>query len=145
MSLAIALTPRPTREERNTIGKGLNAYNREAFGRRLRAGERWFLARDAAGAVQAGAKCEEVWGWLYVDWLWVAAPFPQQGWGGRLLTEAEAYARGQRLKGLHLNTWSFQAPDFYRKQGFTCVGQVAEMPPGATRYWFAKPFKEETP
>jgi GNAT superfamily N-acetyltransferase len=139
VTLSIALVPRPTREQRNAIGRGLSAYNREAYGR-LRGGERWFLARDAAGSVQAGAKCEEAWGWLYVDWLWVAESLRRQGWGGRLPAEAETYARGRGLVGLHLNTWSFQGPDYYPRHGFTCVGQMADMPPGATRYWFAKRF-----
>ncbi len=142
--LTIALEKRPRKDDRNTIGQGLGAYNREHYGR-LPGGERWFFARDAAGAVQAGAKCEQAWGWLYVDWLWVAAPLRRAGWGGHLLRACEAYARAERLQGLHLNTWSFQAPAFYLKQGFACVGQVADMPPGATRYWFAKRFEEDKP
>ena len=142
--LSIALELRPPKADRMVLGQGLGDYNRTAYGR-LPGGERWFFARDAAGAIQAGAKCDEAWGWLYVDWLWVAEAHRRGGWGGRLLAACEAYARSRSLRGLHLNTWSFQAPDFYRKQGFTCVGQLADMPPGATRYWFAKRFDEEMP
>ena len=139
MPLAIAQDHRPSAADRRVVGHGLGAYNRAAYGA-LRGGERWFLARDAAGAIQAGAKCEEQGGWLYVDWLWVAEPFRRQGWGGRLLGAAEAYARSRALLGLHLHTWSFQAPDYYPRHGFTCVGQLPDMPPGACRFWFAKRF-----
>ena len=121
------------------MGRGLGAYNRAAFGR-LRGSARWILARDAAGAVQGGAKCEVAWGWVYVDWLWVADGLRRQGLGGRLLAAAEALAREEECLGIHLNTWSFQAPEFYRKQGFAEVGRVEDMPPGATRHWFAKRF-----
>jgi GNAT superfamily N-acetyltransferase len=136
-SLALEVTARPSAADRHAVGRGLGAYNREAFGR-LRGSPRWILARDAAGTVQGGAKCEVAWGWVYVDWLWVADGLRRQGLGGRLLAAAEALAREEKCLGVHLNTWSFQAPDFYRKHGFAEVGRVEDMPPGATRYWFAK-------
>ncbi|MDO9706787.1 GNAT family N-acetyltransferase [Paracraurococcus lichenis] len=137
--LALEVTATPSREDRAAVGKGLGAYNRAAYGR-LRGAARWILARDAAGTVQGGAKCELAWGWVYVDWLWVAEGLRRQGLGARLLAAAEALAREHGCVGVHLNTWSFQAPDFYRRQGFAEVGRVEDMPPGAVRYWFAKRF-----
>ena len=139
MTLSIAFTTRPTRDERHAIAQGLGDYNREAYGP-LRGGERWFFARDQAGMIQAGARCDQAWDWLYVDWLWVAAAYRRQGWGGRLLAETETFARDKALVGVHLHTWSFQAPDFYRKQGYTEAGHVADMPRGVTRWWFVKRF-----
>jgi GNAT superfamily N-acetyltransferase len=137
MTLAIALAKRPSKADRDAVGHGLVAYNHAAYGR-ITHGERWFLARDAAGAVQAGAKCEESAGWLYVDRLWVAEPLRRQGWGGRLLAAAEDYGRERKLVGIHLNTASFQAPDYYPKHGFVCIGRLEDRPPGAVQYWFAK-------
>ncbi len=137
MTIAIGLETRPTKADRNTLGQGLGAYNRAAYGP-LRGGERWFFARDTAGTILAGAKCAEAWGWLYIDWLWVAETHRRQGLGGRLLAEAETYARSRKLVGLHLNTWSFQAPDYYPRHGFIEAGRLEDMPPGATRYWFRK-------
>lgn len=139
MRLALEVSARPALADRKAVGRGLGAHNRAAHGR-LRRTERWILARDEAGAVQGGAKCEIAWGWLYLDWLWVAEACRGQGWGARLLGAAEALARESGCGGVHLNTWSFQAPDFYRGQGYVEVGQVPDMPPGATRYWFAKRF-----
>jgi GNAT superfamily N-acetyltransferase len=138
-ALVLEVTARPAAADRHTVGRGLGAYNRAAHGR-LRGTARWILARDAAGEVQAGAKCEIAWGWVYVDWLWVAEGLRRQGLGGRLLAAAEALAREHACSGVHLNTWSFQAPDFYRKQGFEEVGRVEDMPLGAVRHWFAKRF-----
>lgn len=135
--LAFACISRPTKAERDAVGRGLAAYNRAAYGR-LRGSERWILARDAAGTVVGGAKCDVAWGWVYVDWLWVEEIRRGEDLGTRLLAEVEALARERGAVGLHLNTWSFQAPGFYRKQGFTEVGRVADMPPGQMRYWFAK-------
>ena len=108
--LALEVTARPSAADRQVVGKGLGAYNRAAYGR-LRGSARWILARDAEGTVQGGAKCEVAWGWVYVDWLWVAEAMRRQGLGGRLLTAAEALAREEKCLGVHLNTWTFQAPD----------------------------------
>ena len=137
MTLALETAARPALADRKAVGRGLAAHNRAAYGR-LRGVEHWVLARDAAGAVQGGARCDIAWGWLYVDWLWVAEALRGQGWGSRLLAAVEVLAQQNGCIGTHLNTWSFQAPDFYRKQGYVEVGQVIDMPPGAIRYWFAK-------
>lgn len=142
----IAVTAKPTKEERGAIGRGLAAYNRAALGSRPARGQRWILARDAAGTVLGGAKCALAWRWLYVDWLWVAEAQRRQGLGARLLAHAEALARELDCRGIHLHTFSFQAPGFYRKQGFTEVARVEEMMPGAAQFWFIKRFdQEETP
>jgi GNAT superfamily N-acetyltransferase len=140
----IEVTGRPTKEERHVVAHGLGDFNRAAYGP-LRGAERWIFARDAAGTIQGGARCDIAWGWLYVDWLWVAEARRGAGLGTRLLGTAEALARETACLGVHLNTWSFQAPGFYAKQGYTEAGRVADMPPGAIRHWFIKPFPKETP
>jgi GNAT superfamily N-acetyltransferase len=137
--LSLDVTVRPSKADRSVVGRGLGAYNRAAHGR-LRGSQRWILARDAAGGVRGGTKCEIAWAWVYVDWLWVEEALRRQGLGGRLLAAAEALAQEHGCLGVHLNTWSFQAPEFYRKQGYVEVGRVDDMPPGATRHWFAKRF-----
>ncbi|MGH8409424.1 MAG: GNAT family N-acetyltransferase, partial [Pseudomonas sp.] len=40
--------------------------------------------------------------------------------------------------GIWLDTFSFQAPGFYRKLGFSEFGHIAEYPPGHTRHFFQK-------
>ena len=141
MTLELKVTTgRPAGPDRQVVARGLAAHNRAAYGRRLPRDERWILVRDEAGAVQAGARCEIGWGWLYLDWLWVAEGLRGGGLGTRLLAAAETLARQEGCLGLHLHTASFQAPDFYRKRGFLEVGRVEDMPPGAVRYWFARRF-----
>ncbi len=145
MTAAINLTDRPTEAEKDAIGQGLGNYNRASHPEKLAHGERWFLARDATGGIVAGAKCDEAWDWLYIDWLWVAEDHRRQGLGARLLAEAEAFARAKHLLGLHLNTWSFQAPDYYPRHGFVEAGRIADMPKGVVRHWFVKRFEEVKP
>lgn len=141
--LAIEVTAAPSKADRDAVGDGLGEHNRAAYGD-LQKAECWILARDAAGMVQAGAKCQVSWGWLYVDWLWVAQALRGQDLGSRMLAAAEALARDRQCLGVHLFTYSFQAPGFYAKQGYAEVGRLADSPPGAIRYWFAKRFDKET-
>ncbi|MFD5349231.1 N-acetyltransferase, partial [Streptomyces anulatus] len=37
-----------------------------------------------------------------------------------------------------LETWDFQAPGFYRKQGYEEIGRVADYPPGVTEFILVK-------
>ncbi|MDF0371797.1 hypothetical protein OM788_001627 [Streptomyces sp. KA12] len=57
--------------------------------------------------------------------------FCHRGLGSRLLAEAERLARDDRARTRsRLEIWGFQAPDFYRKQGYEVVGEVEDHPPG---------------
>jgi len=54
------------------------------------------------------------------------------------LRQAEQIARNRGCVGVYLDTFSFQAPGFYRKQGYKKIGQLAGLPPGSARIWFSK-------
>src|SRR5262245_2841008 len=119
------------------IRKGLVAYNTAMAGpSRYRV--LWVVARDSAGKVQGGLRGGTYWHWLYVEWLWVAEAWRKRGTGSRLLRQAEQIARKRGCVGVYLDTFSFQAPGFYRKQGYKKIGQLAGLPPRGTRIWFSK-------
>ena len=75
-------------------------------------------------------------GWLHVDLLWVRDQ--GNGLGRRLIARAEELARERGCLGSRLETWSFQAPDFYRGCGYEVAGEVPDYPPGAVDYTFVK-------
>ena len=58
--------------------------------------------------------------------------------GSRLLREAEAEAKRRGCARAVLYTISFQAPDFYRKQGYEAFGEVPCEPDGASRVFMVK-------
>jgi len=97
--------------------------------------------RNDNGELCGGLSGELFWNALYVDVLWVDDALQHQGHGTRLLEEAErrAVARGRQI--VYLSTFSFQAPDFYPKRGYTVIGELADVPPGSVRRWFAKPLQ----
>jgi ribosomal protein S18 acetylase RimI-like enzyme len=120
----------------NTI---LNEYNANHVGP---AGHLplWLFARDSEGKVQGGLRGQTYWSWCSIDVLTVAAPYRGQGIGSRLLAKAEEIARARDCVGIRLDTVSFQAPDFYRRHGYTEFGRIDGYPPGHTRFWLMKRF-----
>ena len=120
-----------------TIAGGLDSYNETTFGpygdARL-----WLVGRDGGGAVQAGVKAITYWQWLFVEWLWIAEGFRRRGLGSWLLQRCETVARERGCIGAYLDTFSFQAPEFYRRQGYEEFGRLDGLPPGHARIWFRK-------
>ncbi|MCH0564296.1 MULTISPECIES: N-acetyltransferase [unclassified Streptomyces] len=77
--------------------------------------------------------------WLHVTYLWVDERHRGAGLGSRLLAAAERLAREERdCRNVRLETWDFQAPGFYRKQGYEVVGMIEDYPPGVTEYTLTK-------
>ena len=98
----------------------------------------WLFARDTAGKVQGGVRGQTYWSWCSIDVLTVAEPYRRQGVGSRLLARVEEIARTRGCVGIRLDTTSFQAPDFYKRHGYTEFGRIGDYPPGHTRIWLMK-------
>ncbi|MER7406579.1 GNAT family N-acetyltransferase [Streptomyces sp. NPDC000070] len=98
-----------------------------------------WAVNDRDGAL-AGGLVGYTWAtWLHVTYLWVDERHRGRGMGARLLSEAEHIA--SRERGCHaarLETWDFQAPRFYEKQGYEVVCVVPDYPPGITEYTLTK-------
>ncbi len=94
--------------------------------------------RSARGAILGGLILQSYWKESYVELLWLSDRARGRGHGRRLMAEAERRARRRGSLLLHLNTYSFQAPGFYEKLGFTRVGGMQGSPPGASRHFYAK-------
>jgi GNAT superfamily N-acetyltransferase len=76
--------------------------------------------------------------WMFIFLLAVAPEARGRRIGSRLMERAEEEARARNLLGLWLDTYSFQAPGFYAKQGFEEVGRIPDYPPGHARIFLAK-------
>lgn len=76
------------------------------------------FARDEAGAVIGGA-IGRTWGaCAELQQLWVVDSHRKRGIATRLVADFEASASGRGSTFFYLTTWSFQAPDFYRRLGY---------------------------
>ena len=59
------------------------------------------------------------------------------------LAEAEAVRRG--CKQAYLDTFDFQALDFYKNLGYQVFGTLDDFPEGHTRYFLQKRFQMKVP
>ncbi len=124
---------------REPIEKGLAAFNDQALG----PGNREHLAivlRDPETEDVIGG----IWAiffhkWLFVEYLFVPEALRGTGMGSSLMAKAEETARARGCKGVHLDTFEFQAPRFYEKLGYVRYGKLDNLV-GREQYFYVKKF-----
>lgn len=88
------------------------------------------------GGINALLYC---WGCLYIDALWVSENYRHSGYGSQLLRRTEEEARIAGAHMAHLDTFDFQAKDFYLKHGYQVFGTLDTCPVrGHSRFYMAK-------
>jgi GNAT superfamily N-acetyltransferase len=97
-----------------------------------------YIFAECNDVLQGGLIATIGWSWLNVDVLFVEAEYRAQGIGARLLARVEAEAKAQGCMGSMVDTFDFQAIEFYRKQGYTQFGELNDMPPGHRRVYLQK-------
>ena len=93
---------------------------------------------DADGKIIGGLLGGTYWGWMYVDILWVEENHRKKGIGSKLLSKAETEAIGRGCHHVHLDTMSWQAPDFYKKHGYEVIAVLPDIPKGNQKYLLQK-------
>jgi GNAT superfamily N-acetyltransferase len=136
--LAISTTDTPSPEELDVIGGALTAFNEADVGPADRK-PLAVIARDAAGDIVGGISGYTAWGWLYVQWLWVAEAARGEGLAGRMLAAAEDEARTRGCHGAYIDTFSPVALKTYQRAGYVPFGALDDFPKGRTRTFLQKP------
>ncbi|MCE7797238.1 GNAT family N-acetyltransferase [Sphingobium sufflavum] len=78
------------------------------------------------------------WGWFQIELLFVPENLRSQGWGRRLIERAACEARERDCHSMWVETFSFQAVDFYKKMGFEMFGELDNYPNGNSRVFLKK-------
>lgn len=83
---------------------------------------------DDEGQLLAGLS-----GWTWgscagIAMVWVREDSRKAGWGGRLLEAAEHVARERGCNRMFVSSFTFQAPDFYRRHGYVETARVENFP-----------------
>lgn len=81
------------------------------------------------------------WNVLYIDILWIDENMRGLGLGKRLLNSVETTAKEKGCCLIHLDTFDFQAKDFYIKFGYELFGTLEDCPKGHFRYYLKKTLK----
>jgi GNAT superfamily N-acetyltransferase len=132
----LTVEDKPAPAARGRLERELGRYNAGFFDH-----PKWqrlgVFVRDAEDDIVAGLAAHTYAGWLFVENLWVQDPLRRCGLGSELLARAEERARERGCHSAWLDTWSFQAPEFYPKFGYTVFGSL-EYPPGFKRLFLQK-------
>lgn len=123
--------------EWGVIGGGISEYNKQQAGDD-KGQNLCFVLRTPENEVVGGVIGATYWDWFYLDLMWIREDLRGRGYGHRLLTLAEDEARKRGAKKAHLDTFSFQAPEFYKKHGYEVFGELQDFPPGHQRYFLSK-------
>ncbi len=129
--------PRAAEAAAATILAGLLGFNRGVLGD-VGAELVTVSVRDDDGLVVGGGVGEVGLGWLFVKTLWLDGRLHGRDIGSRVLATLEDEARTRGATHAYVDTFSFQAPGFYEKQGYREFGRLDGFPAGHTRFWMTK-------
>ncbi|MFC5403289.1 GNAT family N-acetyltransferase [Cohnella soli] len=92
---------------------------------------------DSEDQIRGGVIGEFCWNWLEIHYVFVDQLFRHSGYGRNLLKEAERISRLKQCDFIKLDTLSFQALEFYQKEGYEIFGTL-ENAGGYTHYYLKK-------
>lgn len=78
------------------------------------------------------------WNVAYIDTLWVDENYRGKGLGSKLIAEIEKTAKDKGCYLIHLDTFDFQAKEFYEKHRYEVFGILENCPKGHCRYYLRK-------
>lgn len=121
------------------IGGGIHDFNMQQAGND--SGKTLcFVVRNPEGQMIGGVIGETYWNWLYISLMWIKEEYRGQGLGQRLLALAEEEGQKRGAEHAYLDTFSFQAPEFYKKYGWRVFGELPNFPGPHTRTFMTKDF-----
>jgi GNAT superfamily N-acetyltransferase len=132
-----------TIEERKLVDSRLVEFNRAnvPFQQSEDSIDLSYVLQDNTGQVIAGINATlYCWKILSVDILHVEHSHRGKGYGKLLLDKAESKAKSLGGYMSHLDTFDWQAKEFYEHLGYVVFGILENCPPGHKRYYMKKEF-----
>ena len=131
----------PSWGDREHVDSGLGDYN-APFLRDPSYAYFGIYVRGEADAIRAGLIGNCYAGWLTIALLWVGAELRRNRIGSHLIEEAERFALARSCHSAWVDTFSFQAPDFYKRLGYREFGRL-DYPPDHHRIFLQKQLAAE--
>ena len=119
------------------IGDLIRAYNRSKREESESEPLNLYL-EDEKGNLMAGLVAETFGNWLEIEYLFVKEELRGQGIGSKLLQRAENEAKKRNCRFAFVNTYQFQAPDFYISHGYKEVFALQDYPYTGQRFYYQK-------
>lgn len=77
-----------------------------------------YFIRDNQDDIVGGCAGDNMYGGLFISQLWITEALRGQGYGMKLMSLAEEFAKKSQCRFITVNTFGWEALDFYKKLGF---------------------------
>ncbi|KIZ33935.1 MULTISPECIES: GNAT family N-acetyltransferase [Rhodopseudomonas] len=134
----IIVPEQPNESHRDVVVKALLAYNDSAVGPSGVEPLAILITDPATGKPAGGLWGRTAYNWCYVDLFVIPEQLRGHDLGSKVLAQAEDIARQRGCIGIWLDTYWFQAREFYEKQGYEVFGSLDDYPRGGQRYFLKK-------
>lgn len=134
-SIELVRPPTQQLEETLRIGHHLDAYAAkglmaiEPFG---------LILRDSANRIVGGLSAEIAYGCLTIRRLWIDSSWRRLGWGKKLVTRAEAFAREKECKFVTTVVMDWEDVPFFQKLGYVIEYQYTGYAKNSRQFRFRK-------
>lgn len=135
--LRIDVTGKPKIDETECIVQNLIQYN-SRFAGKVNFRQLAVFLRDPQAHLVGGLVGSTYLQWLYIDVFWIHEAYRGSGYGTALLAAAEKEALRRGCHHAYLDTFSFQAPEFYQNHGYSVFGELPDFPTGHSRFFLRK-------
>jgi GNAT superfamily N-acetyltransferase len=138
MTHRIEMNANPSPADRAEIWRRIEAFNDAYTGPEEDRQFALLVTDEQDGSPHGGLWGRTYYGWMFIELLIIDEKLRGGGIGTELMRRAEEEARRRGCHGIWLDSFSFQAPDFYRRLGYEIFGVLDDYPPGDRRYFLKK-------
>ncbi|UOE95031.1 GNAT family N-acetyltransferase [Alkalihalobacillus sp. LMS39] len=138
--MALHITREFTKEDKQYIDDELYFYNVKHFPKNLggRYEEIGLFVKDDNGSVRGGMLSAVCWNWMEIYSLIIDEDIRNAGYGTKLLKETEKIAIEKQCDFIKVDTLSFQALEFYEKNGYQVFGMIDKVGREFKHYYLKK-------
>lgn len=139
MNYTITLEKEPRSEEMGALSQKNSAYAQaQGLDADVARQEIAIFVRNAAGEIIGGIYGGYSGSWMFIDTLWLHESLRGQGYGTKLIRAIEQAVAARGIHRTILGTSSFQAPEFYKKLGYSVVFLLEKLIRDADSYMMAR-------
>ncbi|WP_168429675.1 GNAT family N-acetyltransferase [Erwinia amylovora] len=131
------VTATPHHDDVNHIRQKLMAFNAQYVDFNQVRDLAVFIDDDSGNKI-AGLLATTWGNWMHIHFLWVEEALRGSGHGARLLQAAELEATVRGCQRACVDTFSFQAREFYEKQGYRLQMTLEQMPVHHRQHYLIK-------
>lgn len=125
----------PKPEDDKVLREGIVNFNKEVIKEKA---SHFNVFAKANSQIIGGALVWEHSDAFYIDVLWLNESYRKKGIGTKIISMIETMALDKGILKIFVDTYEFQAQEFYQKHGFNSIGIIPEYLLGYDRVFLRK-------